>query len=75
MPNTLYILKHKGIENFCKIRITSNIDFRIKQLNIASPLGVDIIKTFNLSDYAFNMEHTIHTEYDRYRLLMVNGLI
>ena len=68
VPNTLYILKHKGIENFYKIGVTSNMDRRIKQLNIASPLGIEVIKTFNLSDHALNMEHTIHIEYDKYRL-------
>ena len=68
VPDTLYILKHKGIENFYKIGVTSNMNRRMKQLNIASPLGIEVIKTFNLGSNALNMEHLIHTENRAYRL-------
>lgn len=67
VPDTLYIVKHTGIENFYKIGVTSNMDRRIRQLNIASPLGIEVIQTFKLGKNALIVENLIHTENKEYR--------
>lgn len=57
--NQIYVLKHRGIDGFFKIGITSNIHARIPSLNTASPLGIEIVY-LNKTEKARKIESLVH---------------
>ena len=57
--NTLYIVKHKDIENYYKIGITKNLEKRLKSLNNASPTGIEVVYQLE-SENVRKLEKDIH---------------
>jgi len=58
--NTLYIIKHKNIDNYYKIGITNDLNQRIKIFNTASPTGIEVVYKFNLEN-AKELEMKLHS--------------
>lgn len=64
MIKTLYLLRHKGINEYTKIGYTADLDKRIKSLQTASPTGIEIIYSIN-TKYAKKLEQHLHSKYAR----------
>lgn len=64
--NSLYIIKHKGFDNYYKIGISSDFVTRLKSITTYSPLGVEIIYTNNV-DSTSHVENIVHSKYGNRR--------
>ena len=62
MKKFLYLIQHKNLSEYTKIGYTTDIEKRIKSLQIASPTGINLIYLVE-SDYAFKMEQALHKRY------------
>lgn len=60
---SIYVLKHRGFEDYYKIGVTHNINQRLNSLNTASPLGIEVV--FNqVFDSPYAVESIIHSRYE-----------
>ena len=72
--NVVYVLRHKGWPDYVKIGVTSNLSQRLKSLETASPLGIDIVhvqpikNNFLVENYLHQYYHKYHCHGEWYRL-------
>lgn len=59
---TIYIMKHKGFNNYYKIGKTEDVEIRKNTLNTASPLGVEVVYSVETSSIN-QVEKIIHHKY------------
>lgn len=64
--STLYIIGHRGFDNYYKIGITGDIDARLNTLETASPLGLEIFY-LKQTISANQVEKIIHEAYSHRR--------
>lgn len=63
VPNTIYIIEHIGMKGYYKIGITADLNGRLKTINTASPLGINVIHSATTNE-ARLLELSLHNALD-----------